>query len=514
MEVRLWSPSRPAALDLSKAPGFALGPLTVDPPMRVVRNGPCCEKLEPRVMRVLVALAGEPGRVLSRDDLIELCWDGQIVGDNAINRVISRLRQVLAALADDAVRLETITKVGFRIVAEQVGAASGDDERADAAEAGERRRLTRRGVVAGGLSLAVLVASGWFGREWLFGRSPDPRAVELLQRAKLLQLTGEPGTSEQAISFYKQAVAIDPEYADGWGSLALAYLLTFSGFSGRDKASLPGQMITAARKALALDLNQPDADAALSFSRPAFGDFWRFDAATAALLERHPRYWYAHARRAQFLRDVGRTRDSIPFGLRSLEIDPMLPIGWSNNAVAFFNAGDIQESDAKFDAAAARWPAHGHLWSTRFGVLFESRRFEEAATLARNPQARPDYIPREVGERRARLADATSAGDHAALGAIRNGMVDELAQNPLAAQAYAPTLTAMGFPDEALDGLVELFSAARRSPLVALQVATVVLFRPVIVGLRGDDRYAHLLRSSGLEFYWKGSGSQPDFRRN
>ncbi len=491
--------------------------------MRLVRNGPCCETLEPRVMRVLVALAGEPGRVLSRDDLIELCWDGQIVGDNAVNRVISRLRAVLSALAGDAVRIETITKVGFRIVAEQIGATSGDDEPADvaedeepadAAEDEERRRLTRRGLVAGGLGLAVLAAAGWLGRDRLFGRRPDPRAVELLQRAKLIQLTGEPGTSEQAISFYKQAVAIDPEYADGWGALALAYLLIFSGFSGRDMSSLPGQMIAAARRALALDRDQPDADAALSFSRPAFGDFWRFDAVTAALLERQPRYWYAHARRAQFLRDVGRTRDSIPFGLRSLEIDPMLPIGWGNNAVAFFNAGDIHESDAKFDAAAARWPAHGHLWSTRFGVLFESRRFEEAATLARNPRARPDYIPREVGEQRVRLADAASANDRAALGAIRNGMVDELAQNPLAAQAYAPALAAMGFPDDALDGLVELFSAARRSPIVALQVATIVLFRPVIVGLRADIRYAHLLRSGGLESYWERSGSQPDFRRN
>ena len=116
MEIRPWSPSRPAAYDLSKAAGFTLGPLTVDPPMRTVRNARLSEMLEPRVMRVLVALRGEPGRVFSRDDLIELCWDGQIVGDNAINRVISRLRAVLAKLAGETVRLETITKVGFRLI--------------------------------------------------------------------------------------------------------------------------------------------------------------------------------------------------------------------------------------------------------------------------------------------------------------------------------------------------------------------------------------------------------------
>src|SRR5688572_24761566 len=115
MEVRPW-PLRVASQDLSKAAPFTLGPLEVDPSTRRVVQGERESVLEPRVMRVLVALASASGKVLSRDDLIALCWDGQIVGDNAINRVISLLRQVLADLAGTAVKLETITKVGFRLV--------------------------------------------------------------------------------------------------------------------------------------------------------------------------------------------------------------------------------------------------------------------------------------------------------------------------------------------------------------------------------------------------------------
>ena len=95
-----------------------LGRLKVDPPTRRIGDGARNELLEPRVMRVLVALASAKGKVLSRDDLIELCWDGQIVGDNAINRVISRLRLAFGRLSAGAVRIETITKVGFRLVAE------------------------------------------------------------------------------------------------------------------------------------------------------------------------------------------------------------------------------------------------------------------------------------------------------------------------------------------------------------------------------------------------------------
>ena len=116
MDVRPW-PSRAAAQDLSKAERFALANLTVDPPTRRIIAGDREELVEPRVMRVLVALDLARGKVLSRDDLITLCWDGVIVGDNAINRVISRLRAVLAELAGDAVKLETITKVGFRLIA-------------------------------------------------------------------------------------------------------------------------------------------------------------------------------------------------------------------------------------------------------------------------------------------------------------------------------------------------------------------------------------------------------------
>ena len=81
MDVRPW-PSRAAAQDLSKAERFALAGLTVDPPTRRIIAGDREELVEPRVMRVLVALDLARGKVLSRDDLIELCWDGLIVGDN------------------------------------------------------------------------------------------------------------------------------------------------------------------------------------------------------------------------------------------------------------------------------------------------------------------------------------------------------------------------------------------------------------------------------------------------
>ena len=74
----------------------------------------CSETLEPRVMQVLVALARVKGEILSRDDLIESCWDGVVVGEDAINRCIGRLRKAAEASGNEF-SIETVPRVGYRL---------------------------------------------------------------------------------------------------------------------------------------------------------------------------------------------------------------------------------------------------------------------------------------------------------------------------------------------------------------------------------------------------------------
>ena len=105
----------PAPIQLGRTAPFNLGALSIEPATRQVMRGARRETVEPRVMQVLVALARADGAVVSRDDLVATCWGGVVVGDNAIHRTISRLREVAQTFGPDTFRIETVARVGYRL---------------------------------------------------------------------------------------------------------------------------------------------------------------------------------------------------------------------------------------------------------------------------------------------------------------------------------------------------------------------------------------------------------------
>jgi DNA-binding winged helix-turn-helix (wHTH) protein len=99
---------------LAQQADFQLAQLLVRPSLREVVGGGRSDILEPRVMQVLVTLAALRGRVVARDELIESCWEGRVVGEDAINRTISRLRR-LAVRFDGPFEIDTVARVGYRL---------------------------------------------------------------------------------------------------------------------------------------------------------------------------------------------------------------------------------------------------------------------------------------------------------------------------------------------------------------------------------------------------------------
>lgn len=104
-------------IDLANEPPLAIGELRIEPRLRRIVDAEGREELlEPRVMQVLVALVKAQGGVVSRDELLQSCWNGAIVGEDAIERVLGRIRRLTQRFA--GLRLETVTKVGYRLLAD------------------------------------------------------------------------------------------------------------------------------------------------------------------------------------------------------------------------------------------------------------------------------------------------------------------------------------------------------------------------------------------------------------
>lgn len=146
----LYAHSRPVIL--AHELDFQLGDLTVCPSRLLVKCGGRHERLEPRVMQVLVVLARAEGAVVTRDELIDSCWGGRIVGEDAIQRVLGRIRHLSGEFAGGSFQVETVRGVGCRLVAPQFVAAQAPSPRQ------ERTPILKRATL--GAAAAIAIATG------------------------------------------------------------------------------------------------------------------------------------------------------------------------------------------------------------------------------------------------------------------------------------------------------------------------------------------------------------------
>jgi TolB-like protein len=155
---------RTSPIELAEEAPFALSGAEVRPATLEVIAGERRELLEPRVMQVLVALARRRGEIVSRDDLIEQCWGGRIVGEDAITRALAQLRKLAKSIG--GFEIETVPRVGVRLV-----------EAEPAVRGPVRHRLAAR-IVAGMLLAALLVVGAvWAWRFMLVVGADEEPAI-------------------------------------------------------------------------------------------------------------------------------------------------------------------------------------------------------------------------------------------------------------------------------------------------------------------------------------------------
>ncbi|MES3153283.1 winged helix-turn-helix domain-containing protein [Sphingomonas faeni] len=183
----------PRPIRLADEPDFWIGGLRVRPSSGEVQHRNVSERLEPRLMQVLIALARADGGTVSREELTASCWGGVTVSPDAVNRVISLLRRLIAASAP-ASRLETLPRIGYRLI----------------------QPLPVDTVASDPAPLPSSNPSAPIA---------DPLARDLFARALvgLEQPSREP--LEQALAYLKQLITRAPDFAPGWAALAEAQRL-------------------------------------------------------------------------------------------------------------------------------------------------------------------------------------------------------------------------------------------------------------------------------------------------
>lgn len=74
-------------------------------------------QVEPKVMEVLLCMAKQPGKTVTKEKFKDVVWRDTVVTDDVLSRCISQLRKVFDDDPKDPSYIETIRKTGYRLVA-------------------------------------------------------------------------------------------------------------------------------------------------------------------------------------------------------------------------------------------------------------------------------------------------------------------------------------------------------------------------------------------------------------
>ena len=502
-------------IDLASTESFLIGPLRIVPAAReVVRDG-TREMIEPLVMQVLTVLARSEGSVVSRDELIERCWDGRAISEDALNRVVAKIRRIADGIGRGAFRVETVTKVGYRLQLDQYGSRAPVSSAAVVA----RQSSAGRRLFLGATGAAFLTGSFFLIRRperRLKPAAPQPSAqlvgaaADLETRGLSLLFQGNPELTDEGISYLRQATALTPGRATLWGSLAMGYVLSLSYSSLAASVPTISRAEEAARRGLAIDPHEGRSIAALVSLRPTFRHWAEKDAqlnhAFAQAVPQTPPLMF---QRAQFLASVGRTNEALELTEKLVAISPLLPWIQSLHVNLLAARGRLEDAQLVADHAASLWPRDRLTWFTRCDLALYGGRPGDAVAMTEEHSRWPTDSASDVADRRS-IARALINRE----GVDSHQLIDSIAkratENRTAAETAVQAATAFGLTDRAILLAHKMYAQAGNLPsrgVIMPRIGaddgrernTAMLFWLPAMRIRSAPGYGTLLRNLGLD---------------
>lgn len=132
---------------------FRIGRWLVEPQRLTLTRGAESVTVKPRSMAVLVELAHGRGDVIGRQELMSRVWGDAEVTDDVLTQCVVELRRALGDQARHPEYIETIKRVGFRLIpTPEYVAATGDTP---------VRRIGWSRIAVAALAATLLAAIGW-----------------------------------------------------------------------------------------------------------------------------------------------------------------------------------------------------------------------------------------------------------------------------------------------------------------------------------------------------------------
>ncbi len=350
------------------------------------------------------------------------------------------------------------------------------------------------------------------------GQSIDPAAYELYLRARQIWLMMSDVEEDQAAMLLERCVALAPDFAAGWATLASVRALLLP--RDHDVIGTPAHdsALEAAQRALALDPDCAQAFAALSLLKPAFAEHGEKLRLVNEALKRTPNDASLHVARAAWLYSVGRLKDAAKALEVASQLDPLGPAVEALRASLMTARGEVETALDVISGAWARWPDSAFTWYLMWVTSCVAGRLDQAEALAA-----PGVPPR----RGVSDADIAVLRTYAALLRLPEAqrrvqcaaMLEQLAQaeGPL---SLSTCLVAAGFgcADRALDVLIDALDAGRAvrpDPHVGFGMARSQSPLQLFVSNGGVPIWKHarfptLCARLGLAQYWLESKKWPD----
>ena len=199
------------------------------------------QRLEPKVASLLSMLLEANGAVLRKEHLINSLWVNMIVSDEALAKTVSRLRIALSDSATNPRLIETIPKVGYRMLVTSNRRKNNNPLR--------MKSLLYLCLIGVGLTcLAILYHS----------RAELTRELhETLTRADSLYMNFSKSDNEAALALYDSVLETEPNNMRAQAGVANALLQRVVRWSSDDEATHPsGTSLTTAL--LSGRLNEPE----------------------------------------------------------------------------------------------------------------------------------------------------------------------------------------------------------------------------------------------------------------